>query len=989
MKTNLIFKLKKIAFNNSCNSNFVSLSFDENTHISGKNGSGKSSKLNGVQLGFLPDTTFKNSKNNFYFKSSKGNYYSDQDCYHFYFPHNNSYIIYEFQNPTGVFCQILYKGKNDLTIERAFIPLSLKELYHWFWTFPEGDELGFPTNIQRSELIDNIKSINGHKFAKTKKMAIELLYNNEFNDDSSKYSIASINENKTENVVDIFKLTSNATEIDNNMLKKTITSLLKTSYQDNAKDQLNYNPVEIMREFDRLEEEKRSINKRKNLKPEYMKLESAFSDVINNSKELKEAFQLCIEHNIDIIESNKNTLTNLYMEKEKAKENEKTLAKLGTEIKDRLKTTEGHILSEKKIILKLENRLIEYNSIFEPEHESGLHIFKENPNDAIAHLEELIRDLQETLKKHNNLDKTFENLKKNKKTLEIKEKKLKNLQVQLSNSGELLFSSEKINNIDILNAINDSFATLKDNLTDYDIDVLNSFSNIFKTDDDNIYLGDVFFGKAVPCNFSREKTIKYIEELEIDIFSLKKDIEKNTRIIESEDFEEKELAEKDLKIAKKEKNIISDGKSNAQLLAEEKINAEANLTLLNEISEERNAHIVKYRAAQKTVADKESELTLLKDKVEKANKLKDELLVMKKMNGFNYIKNDELKRTISSVSKKDIENIKRLFSEISKERNIIFEGLNKFIDESVVVDDNSILKIDGISISDLKSKIFIKIKDIYQSLDESEDSLNKAFNQHAETTLEITSALSHQIKHFKSFENRLNKSIGDFKLSSIDNMKINIELEPRIENFIKTIEDANILSDDAVGILEQGLSDKIRNFIVDMKLENNKNMTINTEAMIKSVSFKYQIEGVWTDKDGSTGTSTVASVVLLSVFIREICGENIRLSIPVNLDETGNIDYGNMMTLCEFLKEQDLVLFSASPEPQISSGDIFEVLINFDDSIVFEKERLMDDKHRSTFHHMMGSIINEVKPVIEVIDFNDNCNDIKLVEENKEINYAK
>ena len=95
MNTNLTFKLNKIAFNNSCNSNFVSLSFEENTHISGRNGSGKSSKLNGVQLGFLPQVTFKNSNKYFYFKSSKGNFYKDEECYDFYFPYKNSFIIYQ------------------------------------------------------------------------------------------------------------------------------------------------------------------------------------------------------------------------------------------------------------------------------------------------------------------------------------------------------------------------------------------------------------------------------------------------------------------------------------------------------------------------------------------------------------------------------------------------------------------------------------------------------------------------------------------------------------------------------------------------------------------------------------------------------------------------------------------------------------------------------------------------------------------------------
>ena len=108
--------------------------------------------------------------------------------------------------------------------------------------------------------------------------------------------------------------------------------------------------------------------------------------------------------------------------------------------------------------------------------------------------------------------------------------------------------------------------------------------------------------------------------------------------------------------------------------------------------------------------------------------------------------------------------------------------------------------------------------------------------------------------------------------------------------------------------------------------------------------------------------------MLLSIFIKEICGENINLSIPVNLDETGNIDHCNIITLNDFLKAQNLVLFSASPEPQISSEDIFKVLINFDDSYVYEDDRLLNSKHRSTYHYKMKSILNE-EVDIKVVDF--------------------
>tara|TARA_Y100001960_G_scaffold334192_1_gene446939 strand:- start:15488 stop:18448 length:2961 start_codon:yes stop_codon:yes gene_type:complete len=986
MKTNLIFKLNKIAFNNSCNSNFVSLSFEENTHISGKNGSGKSSKLNGVQLGFLPNTTFKNSKKHFYFKSSKGNFYSDQNCYDFYFPHNNSYIIYEFTNPNGTFCQILMKGKSELSIERAFVPLSFDSIYSWFWTFPENDELGYPTKIQRNELVEKIKSIKDHKIVKTFKDSKETLYNNNFNDDLSRFSIANVNENKMDNVIDIFKLTSNASEIDNEMLRKTIISLLKTSYKDNKRDAVDYNPVEIMKEFDRLEDEKRSINKKKNLRSKFDLLENTFDNVISNSNDLKEKFQNCFEYNVSFIEKNKKALREAEQFKSDAEDKMKSLKSKGIKIRDDYNDKKSTVKGLKNSVAKIKYKLKEYEDIFNEDHDSGLFIWRNNPEEAISHLEMQINEDTNELKKYNNIESVIKQISSDKSLYNNKKKRLNNLKILLENKGELLFSSNKIKEPELLYGINDAFANLQDNLTEEQIETLNKLSSLFTRKEDKIVFCDIVFGDYKRFDFSKESALSEIEELEIEIAALNLDITKNQKIIDEEDHSRKEKLESDIKKSKREVKILSNGKDYAKELKEEEVNLEQENEKFKNFEETLNNHRKEYKDIEKKVSDIVANVENIKAEVNKSNEMKRELEFLKKENRFNYIKNENMVVSITSCQESDIKEISNLFESIEKDKETILSALEIFISEKIIDDDNSLLKISNISIKDLKMNLFNKLKNVYLSLEDNEESLEKAFNQHANTTIEISKALKHQLNHFKFKERTINKSLENFKLSSIDEMKINIELEPRVENFIQTIESVDLLSDSASTILEQGLGDKIRNFIVDMGLDNKKDMRINTESMIKSVSFRYNIEGKWTSKDGSTGTSTVASVMLLSIFIKEICGENIILSIPVNLDETGNIDYGNMITLHDFLKEQELVLFSASPEPQISSGDTFKVLINFDDSIIFDKERLMDDKNRSTYHYMMGSIINEIEQKIQVINFDDN---IELEFNKKEVDDVK
>lgn len=968
MNTNLTFKLNKIAFNNSCNSNFVSLSFEENTHISGRNGSGKSSKLNGVQLGFLPQVTFKNSNKHFYFKSSKGNFYKDEECYDFYFPYKNSFIIYEFSNPDGTFCQILYKGNQELSIERAFVPLSFEEIYHWFWEFPEGDELGFPTNITRTELKEKINSIKGSKTARNKSEAIKILYNNEFNSELSKYSIANVNEKRINNVIDIFKLTSNASEIDSDLLKKTLVSLLDTSYKDNKRDVTGYDPIQLMQEFERLEEERNAIKKKQNFEGVYLELKENFSNIIEKSKILRKKYQSCLDFNSNKIESNRELLS----QRKKAREAEiieiDKIGKEGQKLRDSYHSVLTAVNLRENSYKKQNAKLNEYKEIFKPEHDSGLHVFKEDPERAIEDLTARITRNQKEIKKYENMDKVEKELRQDSISLENLNTKLKNKEKQLLNNKDLLLSNININNPSILNTLNSAFSSIENKLNENQISVLNELTNLFTIENNRVYLLDNDFGSLKEFNFSVEEITKEIEELKEDIKFLEIKISKNKKVISENNLDHKNKLISEKKKAEKERNIIIKGKD----LIEEVVSLEKewieSLKELEVTKEKYKNHQYKYKELQKLKEEKDREYKYLEKESEKAQNYLRELKILCDSNNYQYTRDKNLVNTLIEVTDNDINYISDLFKDIRICKENIISNLNTFVEEGIVSDDNALLKISNVKINELKENLFDKLEHIYITIEESEDSFNKAFNQHANTTIELSKSLNNQIDYFKNYLKKINESMKDFKLSSIDEMRVAIKFNPKIENFIKTISDTDLESDDAVEALDKGLSDKIKNFIIDMGLEKSKTMQINTESMIESVLFEYNIQGEWTTKDGSTGTSTVASVMLLSIFIKEICGENINLSIPVNLDETGNIDHCNIITLNDFLKAQNLVLFSASPEPQISSEDIFKVLINFDDSYVYEDDRLLNSKHRSTYHYKMKSILNE-EVDIKVVDF--------------------
>lgn len=955
-----LFKLTKAAFHNSCGSNFVTLDFYENTHLSGTNGVGKSSKLNAIQIGYLPHNSFKGVEKNFYFVS-KGKPYAASKVYEYHFPDLNSFIIYEFQNPHGTFCQIIYRGKEELSIERAFVPLSLEEIYSWFWIFEANDELGKPTHLGYQQLIERIRSVKGHKFSKSTKENKNILYNGSPIDEDGRFSIAKIPQNKVENLIDIFKLAVNATAIDDEMIKKTVVSLIEGTYINTQKDKLNFKPSELLDGFEKLEKDRQALIKRRNFEDVYQKLVTGFNDIKSVSTNILTSFHslyTSCEFHLNKLET---SVKKASIEKEESKTNRDVIKKDGELINLQIEGLNGQLAELQKYLNNRKFKVKDYEELVFGS-ESDLLMFNGDVDKITEQFESYIDQCKEDLQPYKSYEKTKLNLDKDEGELKQLEEKRKQLKQKLVNIENLFVENSDVIAPAKLIALNEGFSSLPNLLSQEQITVINQFSLLFDINNDELKLGDVIFGDIKPLErVSKEIITQQLENVVAEQTKLKRAIENHKKAISPNWEEHKAKIEQSIIATRTELKLII---AVSEYYEEYKSNLanEANLKEQKKQLEETNRNNrIKFKTAKDQFEATEIHERKLVAKRDFYKQLGRSLEDIKQDKAFKY-EPDLYAPTepLIELTESDLVKLRELFNCADDINKAIRENFKVMVDEQILQDDNGYLMDITLDINLLNKTLFVDLQAIYQGLESDEEQLNDMARNHADVTINLTKALGHQIKHFSGYIKRFNEELARFKLSNVDGVRLKMTVAPQVKAFIDSIESLDVGSDDAISSIEKGLFNQVRHFIESMKLNNAKNMTLTGEKLVSNVVLEYMFDGEWDAKEGSNGTSLTSSVMLLSLFIQQLLGTQYILSIPLNLDETSNVDFVNMKNICDFVRERHLILFSASPDLPLGADDVFNKFINLDDSEVFDAELLISKDFKTTYHYSMGGMFEPI-----------------------------
>jgi len=954
----LCYQLRKIMFHNSAAANCFSLETNKNTLLNGTNGKGKTSKLNAIQIGFLPHTSFKNSDKKYYFVDSEGEHFSDQDCYYYHFPDSNSVIAFEFKNTYGVFTQLVYRGADPLTIERAFLPVSMDDIYDWFWVFSKDDELGTPTKITYQELITKIKTVKGHRFSKTVPENKKLMFNRTLVDeDIARFSIAPITENKIDNLIDVFKLAVNATSINDKLIKKTVVSLIESTYINNTKDKTDFSPTQLLEKFDSLEKDRLVLNNRKNFEDNYKSICTAFKELKTVSNQLDQDFIQLESSTKHFLKNKTDEIEALEAEKIQEKAKKEGFDLKAAELQSSYDQKLGAFNAKSNQVNRRKPKVEQYQALLFGE-DSDLILFNGDAEQIEKYWQDYLDGIKEELRPYENMVETERKREQLKAELLEYETEISGLKAALSSNRELLIRNSKLSHPEILLAVNSAFGLTSDNLTDEQITYLNQFTNLFSIRENQAFLGEIPFGLLPEeATLSRQDIEKKLEANEQARRKVLGDIAKLDKVLSDnwqQSFQElensRDKTKKDLKLLREVAPYFKEHLADLEALEEER---QHNIALGQQITATK-AQAKQLNEVVKTIQGKVDSLNSIKGSAES---IESKLESLKTAEKYQPKKASQSLIHIDQPHNGHLQNVESLFKQVSEAKDTILKGLNILVANNIVQDANSLLMSSSPSYNDIYKGLFADCQAIYEALEDDEKQLNELAKAHGQVTLDLTKTLDHQINHFENYIKRLTKELNTFKLSNIDAMRLDLTIEPAVTAFIESVNSLGVGADDALNVIEKGLFNQVRKFVIEMGIQSKDEFVLTGLKLVKSVRLEYQMNGKWEKKSGSTGTALTSSAMLLSLFIQEMMGKDYSLTIPLNVDETSNLDFANLESIYQFIQDRNLILFSASPDIPLSADEIFERFINLDDTDVFDETKLVSEEFRSTYHYQLEQAI--------------------------------
>lgn len=989
-QTNLIeseafsrFSLNRFMLHNSAKSTIISLDVNVNTYIVSGNGEGKTATMNAVQIGFLPWNNFIDSKKKFHFIDSRGNPYSDMQSYDFYFPEENSFMLFEFTNPHGTFTQIVYRSADNLGINRAFVPLSIDDVYDWFWTFDkekEMDEIGYPSRISLAGLKEKMKSVKGVQYARKIADAKRIMYNGSLTQSEGRYSIAHIDSRNIDNLVDIFRLTAKASSISDEKIKEITISLINNSYIDNRRDRLNIKPQELLSAFESLKRESNALAVRENARVIFDQITAAYQSMSQTSAELTslsntvyQSAKAVLSKETALVTQGQNRAQHVQNKINHAELQEKALNGDIAELGGQIKTHEEYAKSNKQAMHHYE--WLRHGTV--PGRGAGDDArFKERSGEAIYDTDDeavkaLLEDRDEKANdlvlirnaelQHTEYMQAKRSLDECNNEISNKRSRIERIEAQTG-----IHTCEAIQEPRVLVAIHKAFEALDNDVLEQHAGVLNAFAGIFVEDGGNLTVsGDnnkVSFGIMRDHVETVESLERDIEELEASARHHQKTLNHIASIMGSRNQQglacqiarletEIENINTDVKIITRIGPNYDAYKAKATLIENLKGEREEKRATLNEVKQS----LADLRAEKESIDTQRREHESRRQGAENIVSA-----VVDKLREANYQRDLEqaepVKHKLAEPTLAHVEQVQAMIDNIKQSKVTIKMGLKQMVDKNIISDPDNLLYSSDEHYAHIHEMMYKRLVSLYQELEDEKRMLTDQIRTHTDMTIEISEVLESQMRHYNGMVHKLNDTLSRFNITNIDGMRLSITMSETVKAFVKQISSSGLQGTDTDMTSADTIFQYVHGFIEAMNIADNKAFTLSAKELIESIELQFLVAGKWTTTTGSNGQTLVSTAVLLSLFIEHICGRGIQLSVPINVDEISTVDQNNIRQLADFMAEKRLVLFSASPEISFGHEGIFENYISFDDSKVYDPDIILSANHFVVMHHFFGSM---------------------------------
>lgn len=965
---NIIFK--KIVLFNSAQYAYFERNFDENILIEGNNNSGKTTMLNALQFVLLPEENLANFEHKFAINSgADSKQYKADETYKFYFPTDESYIIFEIENKYGIFCILLYRHNlNEKSFRRVILDCTYEEIKNLFFNEINKELIEFKRIDLLSKIKDrlvNLNRTNGYKTLTNRKEIIQNLFSITTQDNEiNKHILVPLKDTK-ETTIDsfniLFKSLYKMSKFDTLHKKKLISEIIEKDFNSRDKS-ANFNFLDTKIKYQDYYKEKTILNDILNRKSEFEKLIVLYDNqpiLFNKMKEdIVKIYLFLQKDNNDLQEQIKTH----YIKQKELNEKQQEITKNNIEILEKLNELDKNIELNNKDLSKIKfDSLKIYKYIQDNQNLLNinfkqlstdleiLNFLQENRNFLLNHFEEELNKTKKILnqfktkkeeielKTLNNVKTTIQDLEKNKSIILKKQKELQEqinniplyqiddftdeekikLQILFSMDFKLQkyesFSKENIKKLkDFLNL----FLLTNDNKT-LQIDNVNITYNIFET------------GSKTKLEDEHHSLILKLQNLELDIKILKENIDP----IEELQLYIKQIEKNEKEIYLYQEIIPFINKINEFVITYKQLNTE-NLQYNIKMKEYKNDK----NNLDNQIKTVENNINNIKESTKK--------LYSQEISNKDYLKKLENFENIEFFFKMDIESLsKNILIEIPNILDIKSE-YEKFIENKNNYQKN-ILLINVIISKFNNTNIFNKLDEIYKNEYETNSSYQKILIEYLkekfdnlmieieQNNINIKSLFdetNHNIEILKevknnidNFSKKINEKFNDIQISNILKIKFDIVLNKEFIKILDKLNNAmNVNNDENIIDYIEQISNYIEHHF------NNKTM-IKIEHLIEDIKYSISLykndlnEYVFLDNSQSNGTETMINFIFMIFMFKNIYkdGNNLKLIIPV--DELAKIDIYNMETLVDIVSKQNYIIVSAVPS---STPDMLRIFNN-------------------------------------------------------------
>lgn len=972
-KTEYNHIIKQVIIYNSAKYAYFENELNHNILIEGKNNLGKTSFLNALQLLLLPENNLKNIKNKFDFKQGGGKSYTAEDTYNFYFPSENSYLIFEIENRFQTFTVILYGNKRNFEYRRLVLGVPYEEIKHYFINSAT-DEL---QDIDRKELFFLFKQKHSelmYKELKERHEIKEFLFSDTLKrGESVNFCIVPLRDTKEstiENYGVLIKSIYSATNMDDERRKDLIADIIETD-EKSLNKKTDFNLSDLENEYKAIKKRQEKIDKLISLKPKFEELTTIFDTHHLNFDELQKQYKMVSviiekevkDTSVDYKKSEndlrelkiktdefqkeydilKEKLTRLTIQKENTEDSQ---SKQQTKLYQLVQTT-NDLLDSNHDIEYIKNNVSFINDLFEK---------------ALEKLQQTILSCKEILNKLDDSEKI--EAEKNSLNMQLTaiKKEISRLNVNLENQSLFLSNSEEFDQNEKLvleKVFSNNFLQLNTSLiSKKELKGIKDFLKLFTVKKEGIDFSkdtlpiDSFFVKSVTdeikeqlssLEFEKEKIIGKLAELnklnddvdnsKNDILITLKDSEMSINIINQRQriLMDLDVIENELDVFKKN---ISEYKATEDSLKEKENEYIEILRQLNE--EEKDLQVIKTKSWSEIqyVKEKEEEFIQNPD-YEFLGRL--ENIVEPDIEEYTDLKSEYtiFKSKVKSYLNNDIR-LNNLLQEFSGRNSyIIFGGL----------DENRLQDLE--TISSKRYLISLLISE-YNNLELEQENIANEINALGTETLNKLEYLRLVSNSISRFEKHLNDGLNEAKISDLDGVVVTIVQDKQLLKLINQMSDG----------LDTDNIEKYESFIVKLneyllKNTNNKN-EIEIKNLIVDIKFEPIKNGIKVDEFQSNGTESMIMILFISLLFKDIYKQGYNLRLPVVIDEFSKIDIDNTRSLLKVINTEGFIVVGATPNASSDLMNLFTktLLIGHRlSSKIFDKKRSLLVTYRDIFSH--------------------------------------